>query len=177
MSRIGKKEIKIPAGVTVTINGDQVSVKGKLGQLDRTIHQHISVEQADGVLRVQRASDDKFDRSLHGLFRTLINNMVVGVSDGYSRKMEIHGVGYRVDLKGKDLVFNVGYSNPVEFPLPDGIKAEVEKNVVTISGIDKEKLGQCCADIRSIRPPDAYKGKGIRYQDERVRLKPGKSGA
>lgn len=178
MSRIGKKPVPIPSGVTVAIDGTHVRVKGKLGELERTLHERIVVEQEDGAVQVKRASESKFDRSLHGLSRTLVDNMVVGVSQGFTRNMEVVGVGYRVELKGSDkLLFNVGFSHPVEFKLPDGIKAEVEKTVVKLTGIDKEKLGLVCAKLRAIRPPDAYKGKGIRYQDERIKLKPGKSGS
>lgn len=176
MSRIGKQPITIPAGTTVTIDGSKVSVKGRLGRLERELHPNVSIKQEDGALHVARGSDSKFDRSLHGLSRTLVQNMVTGVNDGFARNLEIQGVGYRVELKKDSVVFIVGYSHPVEFPLPEGVKAEVEKNVVKLTGIDKEKLGLAAAKMRAIRPPDNYKGKGIRYQDERIKLKPGKSG-
>jgi large subunit ribosomal protein L6 len=177
MSRIGRKEIEIPAGVKVTINGNHVGVSGKLGKLERELHERVSIEQEGNILRVKRASDNKFDRSLHGLSRTLVNNMIVGVNEGYSKLMAVQGVGYRAEVKPDKLIFHVGYSHPVEVILPQGIKAEeAEKNVVKISGIDKEQVGQVSANLRAIRPPDSYKGKGIRYKDERVKLKPGKSG-
>jgi large subunit ribosomal protein L6 len=177
MSRIGKREVPVPPGTTVTIDGATVTVQGKLGTLSRTLHPRIRVEQDGAVLRVLRASDDKPDRQLHGLSRTLVANMIEGVNTGFTRALEIQGVGYRVELKKNALLFNIGYSHPVDFPLPETVKAEVEKNVIRISGSDKELIGQLAANIRAIRKPDPYKGKGIRYQGERIKLKPGKSGA
>ena len=176
MSRIGKKPVELPGGTTVNIDGCRISVKGKLGQLERELHQRITVEQEGKTLLVKRASDEKFDRSLHGLSRTLVQNMVTGVSEGFTRALEVQGVGYRVELKKDAILLNVGYSHPVEFALPEGIKAEVDRNVIKLTGIDKERLGLVAAKLRAVRPPDNYKGKGIRYQEERIKLKPGKSG-
>jgi large subunit ribosomal protein L6 len=177
MSRIGLKEIQIPDGVSVTIDNNNVAVKGKLGQLQHELHPNISIEQQDNILHVKRASDKKFDKSLHGLSRSLVSNMIEGVSQGFSKELELQGVGYRFELKDKSVVFFVGYSTPKEFNLPDGIAAEeTGKNVLKVSGIDKQAVGQVAANIRAIRPPDAYKGKGIRYRGERIKLKPGKSG-
>jgi len=177
MSRIGLKEIKIPDGVAVTINGNTVQVKGKLGELRHELHPNMSIEQENGILRVKRGSDKKFDKSLHGMSRTLVSNMIEGVSQGFSKELELQGVGYRFELKDKSVVFFVGYSNPKEFALPEGIKAEeTGKNTLKISGIDKQAVGQTAANMRSIRPPDPYKGKGIRYRGERIKLKQGKSG-
>lgn len=177
MSRIGLKEINVPDGVAVTITGNTVEVKGKLGQLQHELHPNISIEQEDNILRVKRASDKKFDKSLHGMSRTLVSNMIDGVNQGFTRELELQGVGYRYEIKDKVVVFYVGYSNPKEFPLPEGITAEeTGKNLLKISGIDKQAVGQTAANMRSIRPPDPYKGKGIRYRGERIKLKQGKSG-
>lgn len=178
MSRIGKLKIQVPAGVTVDIKGQHVAVKGKLGQLEIDVDRRISVAQADGEVSVTRSSDNRQDKALHGLTRALVANMVSGVSEGFKKELEIQGTGYRVEQKGDVVVLNVGYSNPVEFKVPADIKAEVEpkKNLITLTGIDKQRLGQVSADLRNVRPPDAYKGKGIRYKDEKVRLKEGKKG-
>jgi large subunit ribosomal protein L6 len=176
MSRIGRKPIEIPSGTTVTIDGTKITVKGKLGLLEREMHPRIIVKQEGNALHVERASDNKFDRSLHGLSRTLVANMITGVNTGFTKTLEIQGVGYRVELKPNMLFLNVGYSHPVEFDLPAEIKAEVDRNVIKLTGIDKERLGLVSAKLRAVRPPDNYKGKGIRYQNERIKLKPGKSG-
>lgn len=178
MSRIGKLKIPVPAGVTVTINGQHVAVKGKLGQLEIDAHERMSVVMEEGEVAVKRPSDSKQDRALHGLTRALLANMVTGVSQGFTKGLEVIGTGYRVEQKGNIIVLNVGYSNPVEFPLPDDIKAEVEpkKNTIMLTGIDKQRIGQVAADIRNVRPPDPYKGKGVRYKDENVKLKEGKKG-
>jgi large subunit ribosomal protein L6 len=165
------------AGVDVKLSGADVKVKGPKGELDWTYPEGVSVAVEEGQAVVTRKSDDKPTRALHGLTRALIQNMVTGVSDGYTRSLELVGVGYRVQAQGDKLVFAVGYSHPVEFKLPEGIKAEVDKKQtsLTISGIDKQQLGQVAADIKAIRKPDAYKGKGIRYAGERIKLKAGKA--
>jgi large subunit ribosomal protein L6 len=177
MSRIGKQPVTIPTGVEVKLSGADIKVKGPKGELGWTHPEGVSVAVEEGKAVVTRKSDDKPVRALHGLARALIQNMVTGVSEGYTRKLELQGVGYRAQAQGDKLVFAVGYSHPVEFKLPDGVKAEVDKKQtnITITGIDKQKLGQVAADIRSIRKPDAYKGKGIRYAGERIKLKAGKA--
>lgn len=177
MSRIGKKEIPLPQGVTVSIKGSAVEVKGKLGKLSREFHPRVRIEQDGDVLRVKRQSDDREDKALHGLSRSLLANMVQGVSEGYEKALELQGVGYRVEKKGNRVLFQVGFSHSVDFPIPDDLTIDVDKNVVTVRGIDKERVGAVSASIRAIKPPDPYKGKGVRYRGEMVRLKPGKSGA
>lgn len=180
MSRIGLKPISVPSGVNVDINGTVISVKGPKGELKQQIDSDLKVVQQDGNIRVERPSEKRQHRSQHGLARTLINNMVVGVSDGYRRVLEVHGVGYRATVEGKDLVLNVGFSHPVRITPPDGITFEVGQEErsrvvkITVSGIDKQKVGQVAADVRKIRRPDPYKGKGIRYSGEEVKLKQGK---
>jgi large subunit ribosomal protein L6 len=168
----------VPGGVQVTINEDnQVTVKGRRGELTRTLDRDMVIRQEDGRLRVERPSDDRVHRSMHGLTRTLLANMVQGVSTGFERVLEVRGVGYRVQKTGDDLTFQVGYSNPVVFSVPEGIEATVEgTNKVRVSGYDKELVGQTAANIRSIRTCDHYKGKGIKYAEEKLRLKPGKAG-
>ena len=178
MSRIGRLPIPIPAGVTVNIadNGD-VTVKGKMGELKETFHKEIKIEQEDGELKLTRPSDDKQMRALHGLTRALLHNMVVGVSEGFEKKLEIVGVGYRVQLQGTKLLFNLGFSHPVEVEPPKGITFEVPSaNAIVVKGTSKQQVGQVAANIRSIRPPEPYKGKGIRYAGEYVRRKVGKTG-
>ncbi len=178
MSRIGKLPVAVAAGVTITVGEDNtVTVKGPKGQLSQKISQDMIIEQDNGVLNVKRPSDDKRHRALHGLSRTLINNMVVGVTAGFTKTLEIVGVGYRAQLQGNKLALNVGYSHPVEFEEPNGIKFEVPApNRIVVSGIDKQLVGQIAADIRSVREPEPYKGKGIRYAGENVRRKEGKTG-
>lgn len=177
MSRIGKMPITIPSGVTVAIEKSRVKVTGPKGELSRAINPEISVTQQDNTIMVARPSDDQEHRSQHGLTRSLIDNMVTGVSNGFEKQLEIVGVGYRVEKSGEKLVIRVGYSHPVEVePLP-GITFSVEgNNRIKVAGIDKEVVGEMAARIRKIRPPDAYKGKGIRYAGEVVHLKPGKAG-
>ncbi|MFH1538431.1 MAG: 50S ribosomal protein L6 [bacterium] len=177
MSRTGKREIPLPQGVTVSIKGNSVEVKGKLGALRREFHPRVSVEQDGNVLRVKRQSDSRGDKALHGLSRTLLANMVTGVSEGFAKSLELNGVGYRMEKKGNRVLFQVGFSHSVDLPVPDDLTMDVEKNVITVKGIDKERVGAVSASIRAIRPPDPYKGKGIRYRGEMVKLKPGKSGA
>ena len=177
MSRIGRKPIVIPAGVDVKIDGSTVTVKGPKGTLSRTVHQNMNVAVEDGVIHVTRPDDNKLNRSLHGLTRTLVANMVEGVEKGFSKELEINGVGYRAAKQGKDLVLNIGYSHQVIVPETDGITIEVPSpNKVVISGPDKQKVGQFAAQVREERPPEPYKGKGIKYVDEHIRRKEGKAG-
>ena len=176
MSRIGNASITLPSGVTVTV-GDEVTVKGPKGEISRPLVDGTSIEQEDGVVRVSRAGDERRQRANHGLMRALLNNMVIGVSAGFSQRLEILGVGYKVQKKGQNLVFQLGYSHLIDFPLPEGMDAVVEDRGVTltVSGIDKEIVGQTAAVIRGFRPPDSYKGKGVRYAGEHIRLKAGKA--
>jgi len=178
MSRIGRKPIQMPENVEVKIDGKDITVKGPKGQLSYTLPEGIEVVLEDKQLVVLRNSDVSKIRALHGLARSLLSNMVTGVSQGFTKVLQIVGVGYRAQLSGNKLVINIGYSHPVEFPLPDGIKAAVDdkQTTITLQGIDKQLLGQVAANLRAIRPPDAYKGKGIRYADEVLKLKPGKTG-
>ena len=179
MSRIGRLPVTIPAGVEVKVDGNNVvTVKGPNGELQEQISELITVEVKDGELSVTRANDAKEARSVHGLSRTLINNMVMGVTNGFSKKLILNGVGYKAEKKGNNLVMNLGYSHPVEMPDPEGIKTEVNgPTEVTVSGIDKALVGNYAANIRKWRKPEPYKGKGIRYEDEVVRRKEGKAGA
>ena len=178
MSRIGKKPVPIPGGVTVAVDGNTVSVKGPKGELSRTFRPEMRIRVDDGQVVVERSADTKTQRALHGLTRALIANMVEGVAAGYRKTLEIVGVGYRAEKKGKVLVLNVGFSHPVEYPEPAGLTISTPTpTTVVVEGIDKEKVGQVAAEIRSVRPPEPYKGKGIRYQDEQVRRKAGKAGA
>lgn len=178
MSRIGKKPVVVPAGVDVAIDGQNVTVKGPKGTLELTIAEPITIEKAeDGTLAVNRPDDERRSRALHGLSRTLVQNLITGVTEGYTTKMEIHGVGYRVALKGKDLEFALGYSHPVPIEAPEGITFVVETPTkFSVSGIDKQKVGQISANIRRLRRPDPYKGKGVRYEGEQIRRKVGKTG-
>ncbi|MFC3849152.1 50S ribosomal protein L6 [Corynebacterium hansenii] len=177
MSRIGKNPIAVPNGVTATIEGQDVTVKGPKGELSVTIPAPITVAQEDGQIVVARPDDNRKNRSLHGLSRSLIDNMVVGVTQGYTIKMEIFGVGYRVQKKGKDLEFALGYSHPVLIEAPEGITFDVDGNTkLSIAGIDKQQVGQIAANIRRLRKDDPYKGKGIRYEGEQIRRKVGKTG-
>jgi len=177
MSRIGRLPIPVPSGVEVTIAGPDVTVKGPKGTLALSVAEPIKIEKEDGVLTVVRPNDERESRSLHGLTRTLVSNMVVGVTQGYEKKMEISGVGYRVVAKGSDLEFALGYSHPVLVTAPDGITFTVEAPTrFSVSGIDKQKVGQVAANIRKLRKPDPYKGKGVRYAGEVVRRKVGKAG-
>lgn len=176
MSRIGRMPIAIPAGVEVKLDGSTVTVKGPKGELTRTVHQNMKVEVKGEEILVTRPNDEKENRSLHGLTRTLLANMVKGVTDGFTKELEVNGVGYRAAVEGNKLVLNIGYSHPVEMPLPDGIKAEVNDKKITISGIDNQKVGQFAAEVREKRPPEPYKGKGIKYVDEYIRRKEGKAG-
>ena len=177
MSRIGRMPVAIPSGVDVAIDGRQVTVKGPKGTLSLEIVQPIEVKQADGTITVTRPSDEGEIRALHGLSRSLIANMVTGVTDGYRKTLEIVGVGYRVLAKGKDLEFSLGYSHPVPVSPPDGITFRVETPTrLVVEGIDKQQVGEVAANLRKLRKPDPYKGKGVRYQGEQIRRKVGKAG-
>ena len=178
MSRIGIKPITLPAGVEVKVNGNVVSVKGPKGELQETISSLLTVENKDGVVTVSRDSDEAEKRAQHGLARTLINNMVIGVSEGFQKKLQLVGVGYRAEKKGKTLVMNLGYSHPVEMEDPEGIETETpDANTVIVKGIDKALVGNYAANIRAWRKPEPYKGKGIKYEGEHIRRKEGKTGA
>ena len=177
MSRVGRQPIAVPQGVDVKIEGQQVRVKGPKGQLEYEVPQPIKVEAADGVIKVSRPNDLRQNRSLHGLCRTLIANMIEGVTNGYQKTLELHGTGYRASLSGKKLVLSVGYSHPVEFEPPAGIEFEVPApNNVVVKGYDKQRVGEIAASIRAVRAPEPYLGKGIRYAGERIRRKVGKTG-
>jgi len=176
MSRIGNQPVALPNGVTVTVNDNQLVVKGPKGQLTQKIAGGIAFTIQPDVVSVSRENDSKPYRANHGLMRALLNNMVTGVTQGFERKLEINGVGYKASTQGNKAVFNLGYSHSIALPFPEGVTIAVDKNtLVTVSGIDKEKVGQCAAEIRGFRPPDSYKGKGVRYQGEYIRLKTGKS--
>ena len=177
MSRIGRKPINIPAGVTVSVNESVVTVKGPKGELTQNIHPNMAVEINGDVVEVKRPNDDKLNRSLHGLTRSLIQNMVIGVTEGYKKELEVNGVGYRVQKQGNKLVMNLGYSHQVIVEENDDIKIEVPgPNSIIILGCDKQKVGQFAAEVREKRPPEPYKGKGIKYKDEHIRRKEGKAG-
>jgi large subunit ribosomal protein L6 len=177
MSRIGRKPINIPAGVTVAVDGSVVTVKGPKGTLTQKVHPNMSVSVEGSVVHVTRPDDEKENKSLHGLTRTLINNMVLGVTEGFKKELEVNGVGYRVQKQGKDLVMNLGYSHSVTVPEEDGITIECPTaNKIVILGPDKQQVGQFAAEVREKRPPEPYKGKGIRYAGEYVRRKEGKAG-
>lgn len=177
MSRIGKKPIAIPKGVEVRLEGDQLIIKGPKGKLNLKVHPDVKLDIADNNIAVSVIDETRESRSIHGLFRVLIDNMVTGVTKGFERVLEIVGVGYRAELKGRTAVFNLGYSHPINFELPTGIDAKIEKTKITLSGIDRELLGMTAAKIRSFRKPEPYKGKGIKYAGEMIRRKAGKAGA
>ena len=185
MSRVGKKPITIPAGVSVTINDSQLEVKGPKGTLTTPVPAGVSFKQEDGTLTAERASNDQ--AAFHGLARALANNAIVGVTEGFTKEMDIVGVGYKAEIQGKKINFSLGYSHPIEYALPDGIDAKAERvgaktsitqyqTTITLSGIDKQLLGQVAAELNRLRKPDAYKGKGVRYADKFYKLKPGKTG-
>ena len=177
MSRIGRLPVEVPAGVTVDIKeGNTVTVKGPKGTLERTLPSEMSIKLEDGSVVVTRPNDLKKMKSLHGLTRTLIHNMIEGVTNGFKKELDVNGVGYRVQKQGKDLIMNLGYSHPVEMTDPEGLESVVDGNKITVKGIDKEKVGQYAAEIREKRKPEPYKGKGIKYADEVIRRKVGKTG-
>jgi large subunit ribosomal protein L6 len=178
MSRIGKKPVTVPKGVDLDLQGSTVAVKGPKGELRRTLHPEMKLTLDNGTLTVERPSEDKRHKALHGLTRTLVQNMVEGVSKGFTKTLEIQGVGYKAEAKPYGVNLIVGYSHPVKYEAPKGIKISVENNTtVKVEGADKEVVGQVAAELRSVRPPEPYKGKGIRYQGEQVRRKAGKTGA
>lgn len=177
MSRIGNKPITVPEGVEVKIDGNHISVKGPKGTLEREVHKNISLEMNGNEIKVMRKDDEPANRSLHGLTRTLINNMIIGVTHEYSKELQINGVGYRVQKQGNNLNLTLGYSHPVIFEAPQGITFDVPNpNTIIVKGIDKELVGQTAAEIRTKRPPEVYRGKGIKYADEVIRRKVGKTG-
>lgn len=177
MSRIGKRPVPIPKGVDVKLDRDILTVKGPKGELKQKIHPKVKIDIGLDEVKVTVDESTKSVRALHGLYRVLVNNMVTGVTKGFEKSLEIVGVGYRVELSGRTATFHLGYSHPIEFPLPDGVEAKVERTKITLSAIDKELLGQTAAKIRRLRPPEPYKGKGIRYENEMIKRKAGKTGA
>jgi large subunit ribosomal protein L6 len=176
MSRIGKQPIPIPSGVTITVDPDFVTVAGPKGALKQFTMPGVTVAVEDSQVVVTRVNDEATNRAKHGLMRSLVNNMVVGVSNGFQKKLEINGVGYRVNMQGADLKFNLGFSHDVIYKLPQGVTAATEQNTITVSGIDKQQVGQVAAEIRALKKPEPYKGKGIKYVGERILRKSGKSG-
>ena len=177
MSRIGKKPIPVPEKTQLTYKDRVLTVKGEKGTLNLTIHPAVEVAVEDALVSVSCINDDRQSRAFQGMTRSLINNMVTGVSKGFERILEINGIGYRAELKGKQIVLSLGFSHPVEFDLPEGITADVEKNtIIKLSGIDKDVLGRTAAKIRALRPPEPYKGKGVKYAEERIQKKAGKTG-
>ncbi len=177
MSRVGKKPIAIPEKVDVSFKDRLITVKGSKGTLSRTIHDDVDLKLEANQIQVEIRDQDRKTRALQGLTRSLVNNMVTGVSSGFERVLEINGIGYRAEVKGQSLVLNLGFSNPVNFDLPDGVSASVDRNtIIKLTAIDKEKLGQTAASIRKLRPPEPYKGKGIKYAEERIIRKAGKTG-
>lgn len=177
MSRIGKLPIQIPSGVTITVDQDAIVVTGPKGTLSQQNLSHVTVAATDSVATVTRKSDEKVARAQHGLMRALVNNMVNGVSKGFEKKLELNGVGYRVSGGGQALNMTLGFSHPVEYKAPQGIQFTVEKNLITVSGIDKQQVGQVAAEVRALKKPEPYKGKGIKYIDEVIVRKAGKAGA
>ncbi len=177
MSRIGKQPVKVPGGVDIKVQNRMITVKGPKGQLQYEHPLSISVSVKDGEAVIERDSDKKETRAFHGLVRSLVQNMVTGVTEGFTRELELHGVGYRAQVAGNKIAFSLGFSHPVDFVLPDGISAEGDKKQTNLklTGIDKQLIGQVAADMRALRPPDAYKGKGVRYAGERIKLKAGKA--
>lgn len=176
MSRIGKQPVELPKGVTASVDGDHITVKGPKGELELDLIEHVSASIEDDTLTLARDSESRTARSNHGLMRSLTQNMVTGVSEGFTKRLEVRGVGYRADVRGPNLVLNLGFSHLIEFPIPQGIQIEVDKdNKITVTGVDKQQVGQVAANIRRFRSPDRYKGKGVRYEGEYVALKAGKS--
>ena len=177
MSRVGRKPISVPAGVDCKLDGVELKVKGPKGQLERRLHPNMQVTIEGDLITVTRPTDGRIDRSLHGLTRTLVSNMVIGVTEGFSKTLNIVGVGYKVDLKGKALNLSLGYSHTIDYPAPEGIEFDVDskKNIIIVKGKDKEVVGQVAAEIRKLRPPEPYKGKGVMYENEKIRRKAGKT--
>ncbi|MEZ4740932.1 MAG: 50S ribosomal protein L6 [Bdellovibrionota bacterium] len=176
MSRVGKKTIPLPQGVDVKIDGQKISVKGPKGNLDRVIHPATTVKSENGVITVLPVDESYENRKFHGLTRSLVNNMIIGVSEGFTKTLTLVGVGYRAAIKGNELNLSLGYSHPIDFPIPEGLDIKVDKQTsVIVSGCDKEKVGQTAANIRAFRKPEPYHGKGVRYADERIITKAGKS--
>lgn len=175
MSRVGRKPIPIPKGVELKVSGRTVAVKGPKGELSREIREGLVVKLEDGVAHIEQTQSGKMASALHGLTRALIQNMVEGVSQGFTKSLEIHGTGYRAAVQGQKIVLNLGHSHPIEYPIPQGIQVAVDQNRIVLTGADKELLGQVSAEIRRFRPPEPYKGKGVRYLNEHVRRKAGKS--
>jgi large subunit ribosomal protein L6 len=176
MSRVGKLPVTIPSGVTITVDASEITIAGSKGTLKQFTMPGVTVKQEENQIIVTRENDEPKNRAKHGLMRALLNNMVQGVSQGFSKKLEINGVGYRVNMQGADLKFNLGFSHDVIFKLPQGVTATTEQNTITVSGIDKQQVGQAAAEIRALKKPEPYKGKGIKYSDERIIRKSGKSG-
>ncbi len=177
MSRVGKKPIEVPDKTKIDYQGKRLTVSGEKGSLSRSIHPEVDLDIQDRSIHVTLENDSRSNRALQGLTRSLVANMITGVTRGFERVLEINGIGYRATAAGSKLTFNIGYSNPVEFALPEGVSGTVDKNnVIKLSGIDKEKLGQTAAAIRRLRPPEPYKGKGIKFAEERIRRKAGKTG-
>ena len=177
MSRIGNKTIKVPPNVKITMKEEVIHVEGDNGKLEQTVHPAVKLNITEEEINVVPIKDDPKSRAFQGLTRALIANMVTGVTKGFERSLEINGIGYRAEVKGDTITFNIGYSHAIDFPLPAGITARIEKNLLTLAGIDKETLGQTAASIRMLRPPEPYKGKGIKYAEERIIRKAGKTGA
>ena len=178
MSRIGKLPVTVPAGVTISTDGGVLAVKGPKGEITKKMPPRVRIEVADGVAQVSRLGDEPTARAMHGLTRSLLNNMVIGVTQGFSKSLEINGVGYRVQAKKEYLIFTLGYSHLIYYEIPAGLEVKVDSTTaLTIGGIDKELVGKAAAEIRSFRPPEPYKGKGVKYKDEVIRRKEGKSGA
>lgn len=176
MSRIGKMPISLPAGTDVRVEGNTISLKGPKGSLSRPIASGVRIERDGAQLKVVREGEDRQARANHGLVRALVNNMVTGVTKGFERKLDIQGVGFKSEIKGKSLILSLGFSHQIDFPFPDGIAIEVDKGTkLTVKGCDKEAVGQTASKLKELRPPDSYKGKGVRYEGEKIRLKPGKT--
>ena len=180
MSRIGKNPVTVPANVTVTINEQHVHVKGPKGELELNVNPLVSVKHEEGQLSVVRDSEARQKRAMQGLTRSLLQNMVTGVTEGFQKRLEINGVGYRAQVSGKKLVLSLGYSHPIEYPMPEGVEIKMDeekKNVIVVSGIDKQRVGQAASEIRAFRKPEPYKGKGVKYEDEYIQRKAGKTAA
>jgi large subunit ribosomal protein L6 len=176
MSRVGKQPITVPSGVTITVDDEFITVNGPKGSLKQFTMPGVKVSQSENTVTVERQNDERQNRARHGLMRTLVSNMVTGVTQGFQKKLEINGVGYRVQQQGADLKLNLGFSHDVVYKIPAGVQASIEQNVITINGNDKQQVGQVAAEIRALKKPEPYKGKGIKYSDERIIRKSGKSG-